>query len=404
MKITCLIDILSFTSLSKVWFYHFCFTDMESFFKQIVDTFTKSDELEEFAILWSIEEDQYIRERIFQLKCQELFDLIDQDVMIPSPEQMEIDDVIPSPDSPTKSTEIAAPSSRIAASSHIPGPSKPKYFRPWENQVTPEVQSISYGRVQSPQPGPSGINHKTSSSQHTPSGIHQTGQGLPNNDPKPYTYGMKRQRVFAKNKAIDTTYQIKFNDQWKGDKLKDINDQLHHMFDDVLNNMRGKPSDLGRVVVHHGSLKNPIVVPLQPWEKLDSQTVLDGITKVLNSNEELIVDDSLEINVGSVEIPSGSGGEHLPITTLFGQNNSLKRKRSIFEVITDRLCLPISIGLCFLKTCRKVKMMDWKKLTEPTQSMLDNVIKYRTCPKSYYIKTVRQIKTRGSKENGRSSM
>lgn len=73
MKITCLIDILSFTSLSNVWFYHFCFTDMESFFKQIVDTFTKSDELEEFAILWSIEEDQYIRERIFQLKCQESF-------------------------------------------------------------------------------------------------------------------------------------------------------------------------------------------------------------------------------------------------------------------------------------------------------------------------------------------
>ena len=35
---------------------------------------------------------------------------------------------------------------------------------------------------------------------------------------------------------------------------------------------------------------------------------MDGITKVLNSNKELIVDDSLSITVGSIDIPSGAGG------------------------------------------------------------------------------------------------
>lgn len=169
------------------------------------------------------------------------------------------------------------------------------------------------------------------------------------------------------------------------------------MFDDVLDNVRGNSTDLGRIVIHHAGLQNPIVVPLQPWEKLDSEAVMDGITKVLNSNEELIVDDSLEISVGSIEIPSGSGCS-LPITSLFGPGNSLKRKRSVFEVISDTLCLPISIG--FLKTCKKVKMTEWKTLTEnePEQTILDNAIKYRTCPKSYYDKLLDKSKPEKTKE------
>jgi len=64
-------------------------------------------------------------------------------------------------------------------------------------------------------------------------------------------------------------------------------------------------------VVHHEGLKNPIVVPLQHWEKLDSDVVMDGITKVLNSNEELIVDDTMSVTIGSISMPQGSGGGSL---------------------------------------------------------------------------------------------
>lgn len=55
---------------------------MNSFFKEIVDIYTKSDELKKIATLWGLEEDPYVQERIFQLKCQEFSELIDQDVMI----------------------------------------------------------------------------------------------------------------------------------------------------------------------------------------------------------------------------------------------------------------------------------------------------------------------------------
>lgn len=61
---------------------------MNDFLKNIIDTFTKSDDVQEFAILVGLEEDPYIKLRIFQLQCQELFKLIEEDVPIPSPEPM----------------------------------------------------------------------------------------------------------------------------------------------------------------------------------------------------------------------------------------------------------------------------------------------------------------------------
>lgn len=100
----------------------------------------------------------------------------------------------------------------------------------------------------------------------------------------------------------------------------------------MLNSVRGAPTDLGRIVVQHTGLNNPIVIPLQPWENLDSDVDKNGINSVFNSNEELIVDDNLSVTVGSIAMPQGNGGNHLPITSLFGSGNSMKRTKSIFEV------------------------------------------------------------------------
>lgn len=134
------------------------------------------------------------------------------------------------------------------------------------------------------------------------------------------------------------------------------------MFDNVLDEVRANGSDLGRIVIQNNGLKNPVVIPLQKWDNLNAETVMDGIAKVLNSNEELIVDDNTTVSIGSITIPKGSGGG-IPITSLFGHRNSLSRKKSIFEVNENGMCLPIAIGLCYLKTCKKVRALEWKELT-----------------------------------------
>ena len=93
------------------------------------------------------------------------------------------------------------------------------------------------------------------------------------------------------------------------------------MFEHVLQEARGDlaGNDLGRVVIQHDGLHDPIVVPLQPWDQLDSSKVMDTIEKVLNSHQNLAVDESMDIAVEIVDLPKG--GARKRITKIKGDNN-----------------------------------------------------------------------------------
>ena len=59
--------------------------------------------------------------------------------------------------------------------------------------------------------------------------------------------------------------------------------------------------------------------------------------------------------------------------------------------------MAISIGLCFLKTCKKVDADTWSQLVrnDSNEEMLDHVLKHRTVSKTYYnnvLKTSRKKK------------
>ena len=123
----------------------------------------------------------------------------------------------------------------------------------------------------------------------------------------------KSERTYAKNAAIDRTYQVKINEKHHGEKLEDIRDGLHQMFEHVLQEARGElaGNDLGRVVIQHDELHYPIVVPRQPWDQLDSNKVMDTIKKVLNSHQNLAVDESMDIAVGIVDLPKGGARKRI---------------------------------------------------------------------------------------------
>ena len=351
---------------------------MDEFMKNIVDSYTDAKELEEFAALVGIDGEEYVTRRIFELKCQELFMMIERDVQIPTPPPKDDDD-----------QDLLKPQVSVDRNG---------YSRDLQSETNCQLTDTSSAnlhyndadrsriRETSPNPGPS-----------SPKQPRQVGRGVV--DVKPYAYQMKGQRTFAKNKAIDTTYQVKFSDEWQGDKLKDLNIQLHQMFDDVLSNVRGTPTDLGRVVIQNNGLKAPIVIPLQKWDTLDSDTVMNGITKVLNSNEELIVDDSMSVTIGAIALPAGSGGG-IPITSLYGPGNSLRRKKSMFEIIDSGMCLPIAIGMCYLKSCKKLKKAEWNRLTGTDKKLteMEKAIKYKTCLESYFGNLKSKTNTKGRRQ------
>ena len=201
-----------------------------------------------------------------------------------------------------------------------------------------------------------------------------------------YTMQKKWERTFAKNAAIDTTYQVQIDDRYRGQRLRDIRRGLHQMFEDILDEARGDlaGNDLGRVVVHHDGLQDPIVVPLQPWDRLNADVVMGQIEKVLNSHQELAMNESFEITNGTINLPKWSGRR--PLTSLEGDKNSIQIKRSLVTIDNDdQLCMARAIGVGWAKLNQCTKE-EWDDLTryQNSKSQLELVLEHRKVPESYY--------------------
>ena len=206
--------------------------------------------------------------------------------------------------------------------------------------------TVQLGSGDEPQPGPS---HRPD----TP-----PPQGLR------YNMRKKSERTYAKNAAVDRTYQVKVAEYHHGERLEDIRDGLHQMFDQVLKEARGDlaGNDLGRVIIQHEELHDPIVIPLQTWDQLNADVVMGTIEKVLNSNQNLSVDESFDITIGSVNLPKG--GARRRITKIKGKNNSIQLKKSVKTIENDdQLCMARAIGVSRAKLKRCTKE-EWSEITK----------------------------------------
>ncbi|OOY83861.1 hypothetical protein BOW37_12735, partial [Solemya velum gill symbiont] len=201
-----------------------------------------------------------------------------------------------------------------------------------------------------------------------------------------YIMRKKGERTFSKNKARETTYQVKINDNQQGRSLHDIRIDLHRMFEDVLTAARQSlaGNNSGRVVIFHESLNNPIIIPLQPLDELNADIIMEAIEKVLNSNDSLSVNESLVINVGVIELPKG--GKRRYLTNLNEGKNSLSLKNSVVVIDnSDYLCMARAIAVAFAKL-HKCDKKEWSTLREkhPGIKNLELSLLYHKFSPSYY--------------------
>lgn len=92
-------------------------------------------------------------------------------------------------------------------------------------------------------------------------------------------------------------------------KLVDIKDNLTQMFQDVVD-LAGKhydKSDKAQLCISHGQLKEEVFIHLQDLRNLSGESIMERIEKVLNSNESVVIDDSLQIHVGLMRLTKGGG-------------------------------------------------------------------------------------------------
>ncbi len=343
-------------------------------FELMVNSFTDADELMNFAATWGIQDSPVARFRLFQLRNQEYGDEFANE---------ELDGILQrlggslcntdTIDSREEDLELAL--EYVKEQEEMEGSSLALLFDE-EMEETAQIciedgewepqSPLMTGGGEEPRAGPS----------------HQQ----PDSHGLQYSIRQKSERTYAKNAAVDRTYQVKIDEQYSGQNLLDVSQGLHQMFDDVLDQARGDlaGNDLGRVVIHHEGLHDPIVVPLQPWDQLNADTVMAIIEKVLNSNKNLSIDESFEISIGSIDLPKG--GARRRITKLKGKNNSLQLKTSIVTIENeDQLCMARAIGVSWAKLNRCAPE-EWKEIAKNRQkkSNLQLILEHKQVPESYY--------------------
>ena len=171
----------------------------------------------------------------------------------------------------------------------------------------------------------------------------------------------KYHRSFQNNTVEENIYDVKWDQTVRGTKVKEVRHEIESLFTHVLEGARQshKEHDLARIYINHPSLHKPIIVPPMPLEEINTQTIMDQIDNVLQSNESLPLDEQFQIHLGLAHIPEGAGKNAIKITRVQGAKNDLWKKRSIVTIKnTDQLCLARSIVVA------RAKLQNHPKYTE----------------------------------------
>ena len=92
-------------------------------------------------------------------------------------------------------------------------------------------------------------------------------------------------------------------------------------------------------------MDTPISIPFLPVERLTTERFFSQIERVIQSNQEFRLNDTLTIDIIHVVAPQGSGKNRVKRTTL-NIREYLKKKKSIISINnTDNLCLAHALAV-----------------------------------------------------------
>ena len=148
-------------------------------------------------------------------------------------------------------------------------------------------------------------------------------------------YHSKKFNMAAKN------YRVQFNNALDNVDLLKSQNRTYDIFDrlikDVTEGMNS--TDQVRFVLQSNQLQFPISLPFCSLEELTTEKVFSQVEKVVQSNEEFRLNDTVNIDILRVQIPQGSGKSRLKRTT-YDLREYLKGKQSVISINNkDDTCL-----------------------------------------------------------------
>ena len=140
-------------------------------------------------------------------------------------------------------------------------------------------------------------------------------------------------------------YSVHFNNALGNVDLLESRNRTYDIFDRLIEDVtKGiNPNDQVRFVLRSDQLQTPISVPFCRLEELTVEKVLSHVEKVVQSNEDFRLNDTVTINLIHVEMPRGSG--RLKRTTL-NIRDHLKKKKSVILINNkDDFCLARALAV-----------------------------------------------------------
>ena len=181
--------------------------NMASTFEMMVNTFVDADALMNFSATWGLQDSPVVRFRLFQLRnpqCDDTFVEEELDTMLhhlgrSEPNTSELRNNI-------NQMEIEGSIRALLLDEEMEEAGRLLIEDGEWNPPSPLTQTGGGGE---PQPGPS----------HRP----DPPRGLQ------YTIQKKSERTYRKNAAVDRTYRVKVDEQYRGQRLQDVRQGLHRM-------------------------------------------------------------------------------------------------------------------------------------------------------------------------------
>ena len=163
-----------------------------------------------------------------------------------------------------------------------------------------------------------------------------------------YYHIESRKKYYSKKFGMTATdHKVRFNNVLADfDLLESYESTMkifHHLLEEVTEGMA--PNDKIRFILRSEQLDTPISLPFMTVEQLNTERVFSQIERVIQSNQEFRLNDTVTIDINHVKTPQGRGKSKLKRTTL-NIRDHLKEKKSIIRINnTDDFCLARALAV-----------------------------------------------------------
>ena len=184
-----------------------------------------------------------------------------------------------------------------------------------------------------------------------------------------YYYQLESRRKYHSKKfgMTATDHRVRFNNVLANrDLLESYESSLkifHHLLEEVKEGMA--PNDQVRFILRSEQLETPISIPFMPVERLNTERVYSELERVIQSNQEFRLNDTVTIDINHVESPEGRGRKK---RTTYNINDYLDEKGSVVRIKNkDDLCLARALVVARAKIDKDPRYNYIKRSDRPVQ-------------------------------------